>query len=132
MNSLLGQLLADIRLYDPNKGKLEGIGPLGLEGTPDASTAPGLFNKILSGTVGIMTMIAGIWFIILLLVGAIGIMASGGDKAAMESAKKSITNGLVGLVIVIAAIFLIELAGKILGFDLILNPAEIIMKIGNF
>ncbi len=127
MNSLSGQLLAEIKLYPDDM--LRGIGPLGLEGK-EASAAPGLLNKVLSGTIGIMTMIAAIWFIIILFIGAIGIMAAGGDKAAMESAKKSITNGLVGLVIVIAAIFLIELIGKILGFDLILNPAEIINTIG--
>jgi len=39
-------------------------------------------------------------------------ISSGGDKTAMANAQKRITNGLIGLVVVIASVFIIELIGK--------------------
>jgi hypothetical protein len=121
-------LLSQIPLYDPDKGKLEGVGPLGLEGV-DPSQAPLTFNTFLSGIIGLMTIVASIWFVFLFLAGAIGIMTSGADKAARESAQKRITNGLIGIIVVVAAIFLIRLIGNILGLELILNPAMFLSRI---
>jgi len=122
MSSLIAQ--KEIPLGTP----LQGIGPLGLEGI-DPSKAPGIFNQFISGAIGLMTIVAGIWFIFLFLAGAIGIITSGGDKAALEAARKRITSGITGLFVIVAAIFIIELIGKqILGIDLILNPAEFVEK----
>lgn len=100
-----------------------GFGKLGLEGGGDA---PSIFNSFLSGAIGLMTIVAAIWFVFLFISGAIGMMTAGGDKAAMEGARKRIVNGLIGLTVVIAAIFVVGLFGTLLGFDLILNPAEFI------
>lgn len=110
----------------PLPGTLEGIGPLGSPGE-EAGT---LFNRIISTAIGLMTLIAAIWFVFLIITGAYGVMSAGGDKAALESARKRITNGIVGFVIVIAGIFIAELIGSLLGFDLILNPAELIESLG--
>jgi hypothetical protein len=56
-------------------------------------------------------------------------ISSGGDKNALESARKRISSALIGLAVVVASIFVIELVGKLLGIDLILNPAEFVQKI---
>lgn len=56
-------------------------------------------------------------------------ISSGGDKNALESARKRIFNALIGLAVVVASIFLIEIVGKIIGVDLILNPAEFVQKV---
>jgi uncharacterized membrane protein len=48
-------------------------------------------------------------------------MTSGGDKTAIESARKRIVNGIVGLVLVVAAIFAIRLIGYLIGIPDILN-----------
>ncbi len=106
-------------------GPLRGIGPLGLEGE-EATAAPGTFTTFLSKTIGLLTVVAAIWFTFQLLIGAIGIISAGGDKGKVESAKKQITNGLVGLVIVIIAIFIIDLIGWIIGFGFILDPTQIL------
>jgi hypothetical protein len=97
-----------------------GIGPLGLENLASASSME-IFTSFLSATIGLLTVIAGIYFVILFMLGAIGILASGGDKQALESARKKITTGLIGLVVTISAIFVISLIGYLLGLD-ILNP----------
>ena len=68
-----------------------------------------------------MTIIAIIWAIFTLITGAISIISSGGDKQALESAKKKITMGIVGLVVVIIALFIVEVVGYLLGLPDILN-----------
>ena len=104
-----------------NFGTLRGFGPLGLEGKPDASVAMGVFSNFISSAIGLITIIAIIWFVFIFIMGAIGIISSGGDKQAMESARKKITSGVIGLVVVIAGMFVIQLIGRIIGIPEILN-----------
>jgi len=102
------------------KGGFRGFGSLGLENM-DASSALGVFTNFLSTTIGLMTIIAIIWFVFTFITGAIGIITSGGDKTALESARKKITTGIIGLVVVIAALFLIDLLGNLIGIKTILD-----------
>lgn len=99
-------------------GFVQGLGKLGFE-TTAISSGPTLFSSILATAIGIMTMIASIWFIFVFLTGAISIIGSGGDKGAFEAAQKKIRTGLIGLVVVISAIFLIDLVGWLIGINLI-------------
>jgi len=99
-------------------GGIEGLGPLGLEGR-GSEEAPTLFNQLFSTVVGVMTVIGFVWFVIQFLLGAVGVITSGGDKAALESAKKKLSTGIIGVVVVIAAIFIIDLVGYILGVNLL-------------
>lgn len=108
------------------EGGLKGFGPLGLEGGENAGFT---FNKFISSSIGIITVIALIWFIFLFIGGTIGVMNAGGDKNALESSKKKITNGVLGLVMVVAGIFIIDLIGNIIGIPEILNPADLIYRI---
>jgi hypothetical protein len=120
--------LLAIDLFPP--GGLRGYGPLGLEGE-SAYTAPHIFNNFISSVIGVITTIAFIWFIFVFITGAVSIIGSGGDKGAMETAKKKLTTGIIGLVVTIAAVFIISLIGKLLGIDLILNPAQLIIQLLN-
>jgi len=106
-----------------------GIGPFGLEGRA-ADQGPSLFNQVLTMTIGILTIVAGIWFLFLLISGAIAWMGAGGDKGAIEDARKRILNGVIGLAIVVASIFLIDIVGGLLGFADILDPASYIEILG--
>lgn len=118
MNNLLA---ADIQLAPP--GGFKGFGKLGLQGEL-STNADLVFTKFISSAIGVMTIIAFIWFIFIFFIGAIGIISSGGDKQALESARKKITSGIVGIVVVIAAIFVIKLIGYLIGVD-ILNFASL-------
>jgi hypothetical protein len=118
MKNLLTEV--SIPLY-PREGSLQGIGPLGQPG--DETSALGKFSGIISSVIGIITIIAGIWFVFLLITGAFGFMSSGGDKTKLASAKQKLTSGLIGLIVVIGGIFIIELIGSLIGFD-ILNIGE--------
>lgn len=107
-------------------GKLEGIGPLGLEGI-SASCAPGRFTLYLTGAIGLMTVIAAIWFTFNFIIGAIGIMTSGGDKGKVETSRSRITTGVIGLVIVLSAVFVVQLFGSLIGLDkIILRPTDLL------
>jgi hypothetical protein len=101
------------------EGGFKGFGNLGLAGESDA---PSIFNAFISGVIGLLTIIAIIWLIFLLITGAYGVMSAGGDKAALETARKRLTTAIVGFVIVVAAIFIIRLIGELLGLKDILNP----------
>lgn len=105
---------------------LRGIGKLGLEGTTDAGSAGSLFNKFISGAIGIITVVGAVWFIIILFTGAIGMMTAGSDKNAVENSKKRIVNGLIGLAVLVAGIFILDLIANILGMPDLLNPAKFI------
>src|SRR5579859_789410 len=106
-------LIADISV-----GPLQGVGPLGTSG----ANAPQQFNDTLSKVIGVMTVVAFVWFTFMIIIGAIRIVGSGGDKGAVEAARKQITTGIIGIVVVVAAIFIVSLIGTILGIPSILNP----------
>lgn len=108
----MNNLLADI-IIAPNGGFSGlGTGPL----AKPAGDGTGTLTNIISAAIGLMTIIAIIWFIFIFISGAIGIMSAGADKNALESAKKRITTGLIGLVVVIVAVFIFDLIGFLLGF----------------
>lgn len=108
-------ILADITIAP--SGGFSGIGTLGKPSDQGHGGAFWDFSKIISMAIGILTLVAFIWFMFVLITGAIGIIGSGGDPKALESSKKRITNGLIGLVVVIASIFIIDLIGMIFGIE---------------
>jgi hypothetical protein len=95
-----------------NFGPLSGFGPLG---NPEGDGI-GTFSNFISSAVGLMTIVAAIWFVFTFFIGAIGIITAGSDKQALEGAKKKITTGIIGFVVVVVAIFAIDLIGILLGF----------------
>ena len=122
--------LSQINLYDPytTNSSLEGFGPLGLKNN-SAADAPNLFATFISSAVGLITIIGVIWFIFIIISGAIGIISSGGDKNSLESAKKRITNGIIGLIVTISGLIVLNFIGTILGIPTILNFADMFAKI---
>ena len=104
-----------------------GFGPLGLFNR-EADTAPDVFTNVLSTIIGVMTVIAFIWFVIQFFLGAVGIVFSGGDKGKVTESRTKMTNSLIGLVVVVAAVALIQLVGTVLGID-ILNIATYIRRL---
>lgn len=107
----------------------EGFGPFSGLGLGDVSEAAEAFASILSKIIGVMTVIAGIFFFFILLIGAFGYLTAGGDSEKIKSATQRITNGLTGLIVIILAYAFISLIGKMLGLD-ILNPQDVIELLG--
>lgn len=109
---------------------LRGFGPLGLEGRM-AESGGGIFSQFITTIIGLLTVIAIIWFIFLLVTGAIGVMTAGGDKNALESARKRLTNAIIGLVVLIAALFILVLIAYLIGLDMntILSPERFLEQV---
>ncbi len=105
-------------------GEGEGFGPWA-----NAEEAIKNFTTIISNIIGLMTIVAGIWFIFQFLTGAIGWLTSGGDKAGVQAAQGRITNAFIGLIVVVAAYAIIYIIGELLGFK-ILQPQDLIKLIG--
>lgn len=106
-----------------------GIGPLGLENDIAGFGAKFIFANFLSATIGIITLVGFIWFIVIFFTGAIGIIASGGDKAKFAEARTKLTTGLIGLIVLIAGVFLVQLVGDLLGLGNILDIVAAINRL---
>lgn len=107
--------LTDISIAPENGFRGLGDGPLANVQGNGIST----LSSVISMAIGVMTVVAIIWFVFVFITGAIGMIGAGGDKQAMETARKKITTGIIGLVVVIAAIFIFDLIGTIFGIDLL-------------
>ncbi|HLD91829.1 MAG TPA: hypothetical protein VI795_00370 [Patescibacteria group bacterium] len=117
------KLTQDLQFYDPAQGNLKGFGALGLE-IPAGSPIQ-IFAKFVSSAIGIISLISIIWFVFVIVTGSLSIITSGGDKNSLESAKKKISTGLIGLIISIFALFIVRFIGYILGLTDILNVSNV-------
>ncbi|EKE06401.1 MAG: hypothetical protein ACD_19C00014G0015 [uncultured bacterium] len=120
--------LAQINLYD-NADGFSGFGPLGLNGDLGGTMASYIFQNFMSSIVGIISIIAIIWFVVILITSGISYMNAGSDQKATEAARKRITNGLIGLLITIFGIFILRFAGQIFNLPDILNLNKLIEAI---
>ena len=106
----------------------EGLGPFGnISG--DTSGASGLkgITTIVSSTIGIMTVAAGIWFLFQFVIGGFNWISSGGDKAKLQASRDKLTNALIGLIVVVAGWAILALAGTFLNVELtIQNPGDLL------
>jgi hypothetical protein len=113
----LSQQVIDSDLIEPGTGRLENY-----------EQSWNLLNTVISATVGFITAVAGIWFLYLIITGAIAVMTAGGNKGQIEEARGKIFTAIVGLIIVVAGIFIVDLLGTFLGLR-IRNPAEVIQEL---
>lgn len=107
---------------------ISGIGTIGLSGT--SLTPIEILALVLSSTIGLLTVIGIIYFLFVLITGAIAMINAGGDKGSLEQARKKLSTGVIGVVILIAAIFIMNLITTVLGIPQILNLQEMINRIG--
>lgn len=115
--------LAQINFHDGTGYR--GFGALGLE-TGNVDSAGNVFTSFITSLIGIISIVAIIWFVVIVITSGIAYMGAGPDQKAAEAAKKRITNGLIGLLIAIFGIFLVRLAGQILNIPNILNVGNLI------
>lgn len=109
-------------LADANLGPFEGIGTLGnfTKALTKTGTKPfELFISTFSTGIGVLTVAAGIWFIIQIFSGAFQWLASGGEKQALQNAHKRIVNAILGLFVVIFSYALIGIIGLVFGLNIL-------------
>ena len=84
--------------------------------------ATSMVEKLISQILGILTIVAVVFFVIQIILAGFGFMSSEGDEKKMETNRMKLTNGVLGLFIVIIALGLGTLISKLLGLN---NPLDI-------
>ena len=86
-------------------------------GTPVAT-----FEKLISNFIGILTLVAVIWFTYQIIFAGLGMIGAQGDEKKLKESSSKLTNGVLGLFIVVIAMGLTALLSKILGLS---NPFDL-------
>lgn len=110
-------------------GAIKGIGPFGFENeTVSDVTTKSQFGSIFSMVVTTFTVIGGLAFAIFFTLGGLKWLTAGGDKTKVQEAQNQMTQGVIGLVAIVAGLFITGLIGGVLGID-ILNPFKTLFGI---
>lgn len=96
---------------------------------PPTTSQSGL-EYYLSIIIGALTLIAFIYFIFQLILSGYMFLSSEGDKAKVETARNRMSQGIIGLVVIVASVFLVGTLGKILGLNNILSIDGILKSAG--
>ncbi|MBU0974796.1 hypothetical protein KKD03_03800 [Patescibacteria group bacterium] len=99
--------------------------------TAEGTTQEGVlanFDLIISNFLGLFTIIGALIFVVYFLMAAIQWITAGGDASKLTEARQKIVQGILGLVILVAAYGILGLIGTLVGID-ILNPITQLEKI---
>lgn len=91
------------------------FGPL-VNPFPNAPSTVGQTGGFVSRLIGTLTFFAGMAMMGYLTYGAVQWSTSAGDKGQVDAAKKTITNAIIGIVIIVATYMIVGLLGRVLGF----------------
>lgn len=112
------------KIIAQTKYKISGPGP-----DLSADTAPSTFENFISQFIGVLTIVAIIYFTFQIIFAGYAFMGSSGDPKRMEQSKTHLTQNILGLVIVLVALIITNLIGRLFGLDNILNFTETFNKI---
>lgn len=90
-----------------------------LEGPLQNKSGEVFFASIVPAIIGVFLLIGSLIFLFTLITGAISWMTSGGDKQKLEDARSRITNGIVGLVILLTTFALVKLLENFFGINIL-------------
>jgi hypothetical protein len=96
---------------------------------PGANGALAL-EKIISQIIGILTIVAVIFFAIQIILAGYNFISSEGDEKKIEMARKSLTNGVLGLIIVVVAVGLGSLLALLAGIPNVLDLNTMLTNMG--
>lgn len=102
--------------------------PAGVIKPPSASQS-GL-EYYLSIIIGTLTLIAFVYFVFQLILSGYMFLSSEGDKAKVEAARNRMSQGVIGLIVIVASVFLVGTLGKILGLNNILSIDGVLKSAG--
>lgn len=86
--------------------------------TPYTSNETGLQN-LTSNLLGSATIVAGLAFLAFLIVGGLQWITAGGDEKAITTAKNKITQGFIGLAILVFAWSIVAIVQAVLGISIL-------------
>lgn len=86
------------------------------------------FETIISTAIGILTIVGAVFFIVYFFLAALKWLTAGGDSAKVQHARDEMIQGVLGLIVMVAAYGIIGLISTILGIP-ILNPGQAVFSI---
>jgi len=112
----MDQILKSRLLADSNPGTFTGPGiPVGNNPTLG-------LEKIISQVIGVLTIVAFVFFTIQIIFAGYAFLTSEGDEKKIETSRKRLTEGVLGIVIIIVALGIAALIARLTGlgdiFDL--------------
>ncbi len=106
-------------------GSFESFSPL----TDGAKENPGEnIETLISNVFGFLTIVGAIFFIVSFLIAAMEWITSGGDAGKLTNSRNKMMQGILGLIILVAAYGIIGLIGSLIGIKL-LEPALLLESI---
>lgn len=93
-----------------------------------ATSASATLEKIISNTLGFLTIVGGLSFIIYTVLAGLTWITAREEGERLSKAKQMFTNALIGLALVVISWALAGVVSTIFGFE-ILNPAKYIEQI---
>lgn len=111
--------------------QIVGAGPIGeavVTAGGNAQSVAAAFVALLSNVVGFMTLLGGIFFLIMFLQAGFNWLMAGGDSGKVDKAKARMTNSAIGLLIMIITVGIVGIVGGVLGLD-ILNVQRVFMQL---
>lgn len=98
------------------QNKLHGLGV-----NPKPANAVTQLDNTISTIIGVLTLIAFIYFVIQVILAGYSFISGQGDEKKIESARKRLTNGILGITIVVVAFGITALLATLLGLGNIFN-----------
>ncbi|MBU1117477.1 pilin [Patescibacteria group bacterium] len=108
------------------KYTIDGPGLVPTDGT-DATLK---LEKFVSQIIGVLSLVGVLYFIIQIIFAGYGFLSSKGDEKAMEANRDRLTNGVLGLFIIIVALGLGTLISKLAGIENPLDLNQMFVKMG--
>lgn len=93
----------------------------------DIGTTTTSFENLLSNVLIVLTIVAGLAFVLWFLIGGLTWITAGGKSDKVEQAKTMMTNGAIGLIIVAVSYAIAWIVGAAVGIP-ILEPGELINR----
>jgi hypothetical protein len=85
-------------------------------------------ESLISSMIGLLTVLGGIFFVFFFVLGAFQWITAGGDSSKVEKARNQMIQGVLGLVVMVAAYAIIGLIGTVVGLDL-LRPGAALQRL---
>ncbi len=87
----------------------------GIQVEPDNSVSQ--LESIISNVIGVITIVAFIFFTFQIIFAGYAFISANGDEKKLETSRKKLTNGILGLTIVVVAYGLTAFIANLLGLD---------------
>lgn len=128
--SILNSIIKQVYAAPIDVGGIKGIGPFGFENKDvTAVETQTQLSSILSTIVTTLSVVGGLAFVIFFTLGGLKWLTAGGDKTKVQEAQTQMTQGVIGLVAIVAGLFVVGIVGGVLGIDF-LNPFIVLFRTG--